>query len=65
MKVTLNGEAMETLSATLLDLVLEQTPDLSAMIVEYNYQVVKQDEWTGIEIKDGDNIEVLSFVEGG
>ena len=65
MKVTLNGEAKETLSATLLDLVLEQTPDLSAMIVEYNYQVVKQDKWTGIEIKDGDNIELLSFVGGG
>lgn len=65
MKVTLNGEANETLSATLLDLVLEQTPDLSAMIVEYNYQVVKQDKWTGIEIKDGDNIELLSFVGGG
>jgi len=65
MKVTLNGEAKETLSTTLLDLVLEQTPDLSAMIVEYNYQVVKQDKWTGIEIKDGDNIELLSFVGGG
>ena len=48
MKVTLNGEAKETLSTTLLDLVLEQTPDLSAMIVEYNYQVVKQDKWIGI-----------------
>jgi len=65
MKVTLNGEAKETLSSTLLDLVLEQTPALSAMIVEYNYQVVKQDKWTGIEIKDGDNIELLSFVGGG
>jgi len=64
-KVTLNGEAKETLSTTLLDLVLEQTPGLSAMIVEYNYQVVKQDKWAGIEIKDGDNIELLSFVGGG
>ncbi len=65
MKINLNGKTVETNSYSLMDLVEEQGLNPVSLIAEYNYEVVKQDSWDNIHIKDKDNIELLSFVGGG
>ncbi len=65
MQINLNGKTVETNSHSLMDLVEEQGLNPASLIAEYNYEVVKQDSWNTIHIKDNDNIELLSFVGGG
>lgn len=65
MKINLNGNPVETHSISLLDLVEEQGLNPVSLIAEYNYEVVKQETWDNIHIKDKDTIELLSFVGGG
>jgi len=65
MKINLNGKKMESESQTLMDLVLEKGLDPNSLITEVNFEVIRQETWKDVSIKDGDNIELLSFVGGG
>jgi len=65
MKINLNGKKMKSESHTLMDLVLEKGFDPNSLIAEVNFEVIKQDTWKDVSIKEGDNIELLSFVGGG
>ncbi len=65
MQINLNGKTVETNSRFLMDLVEEQGLNPVSLIAEYNYEVVKQESWGNIHIKDKDNVELLSFVGGG
>jgi sulfur carrier protein len=65
MKICLNGKNIETSSKTLMALVSKKGFDLKSLVAEVNFKVVKQDEWECVQIKDGDKIELLSFVGGG
>ena len=65
MKINLNGKKVESQSGTLMALVLEQGFDPDSLIVEVNFEVIRQEIWQDVSIKEGDNIELLSFVGGG
>ncbi|MCX7982805.1 MAG: sulfur carrier protein ThiS [Syntrophales bacterium] len=39
------------------------TPD--EVVVEYNLQVLPRDSWGITNLKEGDSLEILSFVGGG
>jgi sulfur carrier protein len=65
MKINLNGKLVETHCRSLMDLVEEQGLNPTSLIAEYNFEVVKQEFWGHLHIKDKDNIELLSFVGGG
>ena len=65
MKIKLNGVDIEFNKNTLMDLVLEKGFDPSSLIAEVNWKVIKIEKWDKLEIKDGDSIELLSFVGGG
>jgi sulfur carrier protein len=36
-----------------------------ARVGELNQQIIKQERWQPTELKDGDRLELLSFVGGG
>ena len=65
MNISLNGKQMVSKSQTLMDLVLELGFDPESLIAEVNFEVVRQKAWKTITIREGDNIELLSFVGGG
>ncbi len=46
-------------------LVREKGLEPGALVAEVNLEVVGQDMWESFEIKEGDAIELLSFVGGG
>ena len=65
MKIDLNGKKVKSESKTLMDLVIEKCLDPNSLIAEVNFEMIRQDTWKDVSIKDGDNIELLSFVGGG
>ena len=66
MKIFLNGKE-EALSGemTLMDFLNLKGLEPDRVVVEYNYNVVKREEWSSIVLKENDVLEVLSFVGGG
>jgi sulfur carrier protein len=65
MQIKLNGKTLTSTSHTLMELVEEQGFHPEHLIAEVNLEIIKQKEWKSFPIKDGDTIELLSFVEGG
>lgn len=66
MKITLNGRE-EALSegTTVAGLIAMKGLNPDTVIVEYNYEVVKKEAWSGIVLKENDRLEILRFVGGG
>ena len=65
MKINLNGKQMDSQSKTLMALIREQSFDPDGLIAEVNFEIIKQNAWQDISIKEGDHIELLSLVGGG
>ena len=65
MEIRLNGKKQTTECASLSILIKESGFDRGALIAEVNQQVIKQNDWADTPIREGDEIELLSFVGGG
>ncbi|NLZ48776.1 MAG: sulfur carrier protein ThiS [Clostridiales bacterium] len=66
MNITVNGKKEKIDHGTSLLIFLKQKGvDPDTVVVEYNYEVVKKEEWDRIILKENDNLEVLRFVGGG
>ncbi|MCF6247798.1 MAG: sulfur carrier protein ThiS [Desulfobacula sp.] len=65
MNIKLNGNNIESNSLFLMDLVLEKGFDPASLVAEVNQEVIRQEAWKSLSLKDGDSIELLSFVGGG
>jgi len=66
LKITLNGDPLEwpgpvTVSALLVQLEL----DSRRVAVEHNLTVLKRATYDTVEIRDGDQVEIVNFVGGG
>ncbi len=66
MKLIINGkdkifEKEKSLKEILKELKIED----KAMAIAVNMEIVKKDKWKSFIPKDGDKIEILSFVGGG
>jgi sulfur carrier protein len=46
-------------------LILDKKLIPQRIVVEVNRQIVPREEWRTIPLKDGDEIEIVSFVAGG
>jgi sulfur carrier protein len=65
MKIRINGEMLETQALDLLAFVKTRNLDPSSLIIEHNHTLVRQTSWAETRLKEGDSIELLSFVGGG
>lgn len=65
MKITVNGNPEEILPCSIRAFVLGKNLTVEGVVVEYNYRIVKKDEWDAIILMENDNLEILSFVGGG
>lgn len=66
MKITLNGEPHEvpgplSVSALLASLKI----DARRVAVEHNLKVLKRATFAEVEVREGDEIEIVNFVGGG
>ncbi len=65
MKVRLNGQEYETDAKTVMALLEELNIHPERVAVELNLKIIRKRDYGNTEIKDGDTIEVVSFVGGG
>ena len=65
MEVKVNGKP-ECISVDNLAIYLQEKGlDLKTVVVEHNGQVVKAERWANTLLREGDQLELLSFVGGG
>lgn len=68
MKIKLNGKDIEIETEnkmSIVSLLVWKGIIPSTVVVEYNYQIPEREIWQDIELKDGDNIEIIKFMGGG
>jgi len=66
LKIFYNGrELIVEDGSTIAGLLGRRGLNPDTVIVEYNYRLVKKEEWSSITLQENDNIEVLRFVGGG
>lgn len=66
MQVVLNGkEEIVEKTMDLLEFLLGKGLNPETIIVEYNGNIIKKDQWSHIMLQDKDCLEVLNFVGGG
>lgn len=66
MKIKLNGQSKELGQPTNLQGVIKHyCPDHNRVVAELNGEIIKSPSWEQTQLKDGDNVELVSFVGGG
>ena len=66
MKLQINGQIKEIEnSATLISLVAQFSKRPDVVITELNGAIIDRTAWPTATLKDGDRIELISFVGGG
>lgn len=66
MKLTVNGNEMEFQEGISVQEMLNAMNNQNKMIViEKNLEIVPKENFTQTILKEGDNIEIISFVGGG
>lgn len=66
LKILVNGmEEFLDSNKSLLEYILSKDLKPNMVIVEYNLNFVSSKEWSNIQLKDNDRIEILRIVGGG
>ncbi|GAE86881.1 sulfur carrier protein ThiS [Acetivibrio straminisolvens] len=66
MFITLNGKQTEVANGTsLMDLICSKGLEPESVVIEYNQNVLRKEEWDSVVLKENDKLEVLRFVGGG
>lgn len=65
--LTINGESAQmSEKLSILDLLThDKKIEPSQVAIEHNGKILNRELWKGTLLKDGDKIEILSFVGGG
>ena len=63
--VTVNGESKNAAGLTVAEFLEESGYRTDRVAVEINLEIVRKSDFETTVIKDGDSIEVVSFVGGG
>ncbi|WP_242975893.1 sulfur carrier protein ThiS [Desulfosporosinus sp. FKB] len=62
----INGEKAELRDTISLQRwVEEQNIPHTTVIIEYNGEIIPEERWGYVELKQGDQLEILKFVGGG
>lgn len=64
--IAFNGqETVLVEGTTISQFITKKGLNPKSIVVEYNYEIVKEAAWSEIELKTKDTLEILSFVGGG
>ena len=66
MNIIINGTSQELNSSkNLSDIVSTFCKESKHVITELNGAIIPCDQWAGTSLKEGDNLELVTFVGGG
>lgn len=63
--IKVNGSQKEISDITVKELILKESYDTKRIAVEVNGDIVPKAQYDSFVLKDGDAVEVVSFVGGG
>lgn len=63
--ITLNGKEKDYFNITVDELLVKEGYENIRVAIELNGEIIRRDSFGSTLIKDGDNVEVVSFVGGG
>ena len=63
--VKLNGEQLELAGKTVTEMLNDNGYDPKRVAVELNLYILPKSQYESTVLKDGDSVEVVSFVGGG
>ena len=66
MILRINGKE-ETLGkeARLMNIIEQKGLRQDRIVIEHNFEIVPREKWSEVLLKNGDNVEIVSFVGGG
>ncbi len=64
-EIRINGREELQKACSIAELVAGRGLASGSLIVEHNGRIVKQDDWAGVMLEQGDVLEMLNFVGGG
>jgi len=66
MNIIINGKTIAiNAETTLSSLIQKKCPNPQRVISEVNERIIKRHDWDTHALKDGDQIELITFVGGG
>ncbi len=65
MEIIVNGQKETGSPCTLAEFVARKGLTPGALVVELNQDIIKQEQWQAIQLKENDRLELLNFVGGG
>lgn len=65
MNILVNGQRQICRASTIAELLAERALSAEALVVELNGNIIRQEQWSTVRLKDNDVLELLSFVGGG
>ena len=63
--VKINGKLLDIAGKTISDYLATTNYDIKRIATELNGEIVPKANYSNIVLKDGDNMEIVSFVGGG
>ena len=65
MEIIINGQRETISPCSINELVTRKDLAPGALVVELNQNIIKQEQWQAVQLKENDRLELLSFVGGG
>ena len=65
MEITVNGAHERCRPGSIAQLVADRELPPEALIVELNGEIIRQERWSQVQLREGDRLELLNFVGGG
>ncbi len=65
MNILVNGEKQSCGSSTIAELLVEKGLPQQALVVELNGEIIRGEQWSKVQLRDNDALELLNFVGGG
>lgn len=65
MEITVNGVAENCRTGSIARLIEDRGLPPAALVVELNGEVIRQERWSQVQLREGDRLELLHFVGGG
>ncbi len=65
MQLKINGKLEDISGEFIREIVNNKGLNDDRIVVEHNMKIVPKEEWENVQVKEGDVIEIVSFVGGG
>ena len=63
--ITVNGEQVNAEGMNISSYIEKNNYDSRRIVVEVNYEIIKKENYDNYNFKEGDIVEIVSFVGGG